>query len=198
MLRASFSTSPSSSGGAHRLRLVSRRAARMADSSTPRRRIDPAKDASVLLCWPLGIVSRIGSARRAPFWLVPTIRVSSQSGKPYGGGGIRTHEGFRPPVFKFVPSFCVWLHLVRSGCGARANWLDTKSACCVWLRPATEAVGKTLARIVNSDPERQEDRPYDHHAFHEETDPGALGLQRGAGEAPRRSSERGRTRPRPP
>jgi len=37
-----------------------------------------------------------------------------------GGGGIRTHEGFRPPVFKLAEAFLVWLRVV-------AFWLHSSA-----------------------------------------------------------------------
>ena len=40
------------------------------------------------------------------------------------------------------------------------------------------------------DPERQQDRAYDHHAFHEDAEPGDLGLQ----QSPIRSGNRSRDR----
>ena len=56
-----------------------------------------------------------------------------------GGGGIRTHESLRTPVFKFVPSFCVWLRLVASSCGTRvfgpARCQGVASGCVQLRRP---------------------------------------------------------------
>ena len=54
----------------------------------------------------------------------------------------------------------------RTLCGHAGFRLRTLSGSCVWLRPTAEAVGKTLARIT----------AYDHHAFHEDAEPGDGGL----------------------
>ena len=63
-----------------------------------------------------------------------------------GGGGIRTHESFRTPVFKFLQVFCVWLRVVASGCGGAGFRRKRSSQLCVWLRLFAESVGKTLAK----------------------------------------------------
>ena len=57
----------------------------------------------------------------------------------------RTHVGLRPPVFKFSQVFCVWLRVVRSDCAAWGFLRLLRSGLCVWLRPFSGCVGKSLA-----------------------------------------------------
>jgi hypothetical protein len=63
-----------------------------------------------------------------------------------GGGGSRTHEGFRPPVFKFAATSCLELPLVASGFRSRVFRPVAPhrfASGCISLTPS---VGKTLAR----------------------------------------------------
>ena len=42
-----------------------------------------------------------------------------------GGGGIRTHESFRTPVFKLGEAFCVWLRWAAFSRAFVGFWADS-------------------------------------------------------------------------
>ena len=63
----------------------------------------------------------------------------------YGGGGIRTHEGFRPPVFKYAATSCLWLPRVASGYRSRVSHPLTRRRVASGCISLTASVGKTLA-----------------------------------------------------